>query len=141
MPSESWGGHASGPIPRKSRGRSSEARRLTRLPLHPVLFAAYAVLFLYAQNLTEVLLVDIGAPLARAVVGATTALVLLALLYRSPERGADSVVWAASSPELEGVTGGYFHDRRPKRSSERSHDEATAKRLWQVSEELVGISG
>ena len=60
---------------------------------------------------------------------------------RSPERGADSVVWAASSPELEGVTGGYFHDRRPKRSSERSHDEATAKRLWQVSEELVGGSG
>ena len=60
---------------------------------------------------------------------------------RSPERGADSVVWAASSSELDGVTGGYFHDRRPKRSSERSHDEATAKRLWQVSEELVGISG
>lgn len=59
---------------------------------------------------------------------------------RSPERGADTVVWAASSPELEGVTGGYFHDRRPKRSSPRSHDEATAKRLWQVSEELTGAS-
>ena len=59
---------------------------------------------------------------------------------RSPERGADTVVWAASSPELDGVTGGYFHDRRPKRSSKRSHDEATAKRLWQVSEELVGVS-
>lgn len=56
---------------------------------------------------------------------------------RSPERGADTVVWAASSPELDGVTGGYFHDRRPKRSSPRSHDEATAKRLWQVSEELT----
>jgi hypothetical protein len=61
---------------------------LTRLPLHPVLFAAYAVLFLYAQNLTEVLLVDIGAPLARAMLGAAAALLLLALLYRSPERGA-----------------------------------------------------
>ena len=60
---------------------------------------------------------------------------------RSPERGADTVVWAASSSELDGVTGGYFHDRRPKRSSERSHDEAIAKRLWRVSEELVGISG
>jgi hypothetical protein len=61
---------------------------LTRLPLHPVLFAAYAVLFLYAQNLSEVLLVDIGAPLARAVLGAAAALFVLALLYRSPERGA-----------------------------------------------------
>ena len=60
---------------------------------------------------------------------------------RSPERGADTVVWAASSSELDGVTGGYFHDRRPKRSSPRSHDDATAKRLWQVSEELVGLSG
>ena len=59
---------------------------------------------------------------------------------RSPERGADTVVWAASSPELEGVTGGYFHDRRPKRPSKRSLDETTAKRLWQVSEELVGSS-
>jgi retinol dehydrogenase 14 len=59
---------------------------------------------------------------------------------RSPERGADTVVWAASSPELDGVRGGYFHDRRPKRSSPRSHDESTAKRLWQVSEELVGLA-
>lgn len=59
---------------------------------------------------------------------------------RSPERGADTVVWAASSPELDGVIGGYFHDRRPKRSSPRSHDEATAQRLWRVSEELTGVS-
>ena len=42
--------------------------------------------------------------------------------------------------ELDGVTGGYFHDRRPKRSSPRSHDRDTATRLWQVSEELVGLS-
>ncbi|MFE6253945.1 SDR family oxidoreductase [Agromyces sp. NPDC057865] len=59
---------------------------------------------------------------------------------RSPERGADTVVWAASAPELEGVTGGYFHDRRPKRSSPRSRDETTAKHLWEVSEALTGIS-
>ena len=59
---------------------------------------------------------------------------------RSPERGADTVIWAASSPELDGVTGGYFHDRRPKRSSRASLDRETATRLWQVSEELVGIS-
>jgi retinol dehydrogenase-14 len=59
---------------------------------------------------------------------------------RSPERGADTVVWAASSPEVEGVTGGYFHDRRPKRSSRASLDRETAKRLWQVSEELVGVT-
>ena len=59
---------------------------------------------------------------------------------RSPERGADTVVWAASSPELDGVSGQYFHDRRVKRPSPRSLDETTAKRLWRVSEELVGLS-
>ncbi len=59
---------------------------------------------------------------------------------RSPERGADTVVYMASSPEIEGVTGGYFHDRRPKRSSRASHDRDTAARMWQVSEKLVGIS-
>src|SRR4029453_3479831 len=88
MPSESWGGHAKAPIPRKSRGRSSEARTLTRLPLHPLLFAAYAVLFLYAQNLSEVLLVDIGAPLGRALLGAAVVLGLATLIYRDVQRGA-----------------------------------------------------
>ena len=58
---------------------------------------------------------------------------------RSPERGADTIVYMASSPEVEGVTGGYFHDRRPKRSSRASHDRATAERLWRVSAELVGV--
>ena len=83
---------------------------MTRLPLHPLLFAAYAVLFLYAQNLTEVLLVDIGAPLVRAVVGAAAALVLLALLYRSPERGAivasALVIAFFAFGHLAGVVGG-----------------------------------
>ena len=38
------------------------------------------------------------------------------------------------------MTGGYFADCKPKRSSKRSYDEATAKRLWQVSADLVGIA-
>jgi NAD(P)-dependent dehydrogenase (short-subunit alcohol dehydrogenase family) len=59
---------------------------------------------------------------------------------RSPERGADTVVWAASSPELDGTSGQYFHDRRVKRPSPRATDETTAKRLWRVSEELVGLT-
>ncbi len=59
-----------------------------RLPLHPFLFAAYAVLFLYAENLSEVLLVDIGAPLGRAVLGAAAAVAGFGLRFRSPARGA-----------------------------------------------------
>jgi hypothetical protein len=61
---------------------------LSRIPLHPLLFAAYAVLFLYAANLGEVLPVDAGPPLARAVLGATAALAALGLMYRSASRGA-----------------------------------------------------
>ena len=37
------------------------------------------------------------------------------------------------------MTGRYFADSKPKRSSERSYDEAAAARLWQVSADLVGL--
>ena len=62
--------------------------RVSRLPLHPLLFAAYAVLFLYAQNLAEVLLVDIGAPLGRALLVAAVVLGVATLIYRDVERAA-----------------------------------------------------
>jgi len=58
---------------------------------------------------------------------------------RSPERGADTSVWLASSPEVEGVTGRYFTRRQEKRSSRRSYDTQLAGRLWWVSEELTGL--
>ena len=56
---------------------------------------------------------------------------------RSPEQGADTFVYLASSPAVEGVTGGYFARRRPRRSSKRSYDRELAGRLWRVSEELT----
>jgi NAD(P)-dependent dehydrogenase (short-subunit alcohol dehydrogenase family) len=58
---------------------------------------------------------------------------------RSPERGAATSVYLASSPEVEGVNGTYFVDRKPKRSSKSSYDTATAARLWQTSADLVGL--
>lgn len=61
---------------------------LARLPLHPLLFAAYAVLYLYAENLDQVLPVDVAAPLARAILGAAAALAAFTVLYWSPRRGA-----------------------------------------------------
>jgi hypothetical protein len=62
--------------------------RLTRIPFHPLLFAAYAVLFLYAANLDEVLPVDAAAPLARAILAAVVATAALALAFRDLRRGA-----------------------------------------------------
>ena len=55
----------------------------------------------------------------------------------SPAEGARSVVRLASSPDLAGVTGRYFDQGREVRSSPASYDEAVARRLWDVSEELT----
>ena len=56
--------------------------------MHPFLFAAYAVLFLYSQNLGYVLLLDAGAPLATALVGATLLYLTASIILRSVRRGA-----------------------------------------------------
>jgi hypothetical protein len=58
---------------------------------------------------------------------------------RSPEQGAVTLIYLASAPELEDVSGQYFANRTPKRSAKRSYHEATAARLWQVSADLVGL--
>ncbi len=54
-----------------------------------------------------------------------------------PEEGARPVVRLASAPELAGVTGRYFDRDRDVPSSPASYDEAVARRLWEVSEELT----
>ncbi|HET8643636.1 MAG TPA: SDR family oxidoreductase [Pseudonocardiaceae bacterium] len=59
---------------------------------------------------------------------------------KSPQRGAATSIYLASAPEVEGVTGRYFANRKPRKSSSRSYDTAAAERLWQVSERLVGLS-
>jgi NAD(P)-dependent dehydrogenase (short-subunit alcohol dehydrogenase family) len=56
-----------------------------------------------------------------------------------PAQGATTSIHLASAPGLEQVTGRYFANSRPKRSSGRSYDEATAARLWQVSADLVSL--
>jgi retinol dehydrogenase-14 len=58
-----------------------------------------------------------------------------------PKEGAKTSIYLASSPEVEGVTGHYFIECRPARSSAASYDEAAARRLWQISMRLTGLSG
>jgi retinol dehydrogenase 14 len=57
---------------------------------------------------------------------------------KTPAQGAATSVHLASAPDLEQVTGRYFADSKPKKSAQRSYDEAAATRLWQVSADLVG---
>jgi NAD(P)-dependent dehydrogenase (short-subunit alcohol dehydrogenase family) len=61
------------------------------------------------------------------------------LFFISPEQGSRTMVYLASSPEVEGVTGQYFIKNKPVRSSKQTADEALAKRLWDVSAQLSGL--
>src|SRR6266540_4877537 len=64
---------------------------------------------------------------------------LARLVMKTPEQGAATSTYLASSPEVEGVTGRYFANRKPKQSSKASYDAHAAARLWQVSADLVGL--
>jgi NAD(P)-dependent dehydrogenase (short-subunit alcohol dehydrogenase family) len=56
-----------------------------------------------------------------------------------PEKGAETIVYLASSPEVEGVSGKYFVNRKAAASSRESYDEANVRRLWEVSERLTNL--
>jgi NAD(P)-dependent dehydrogenase (short-subunit alcohol dehydrogenase family) len=64
----------------------------------------------------------------------------LGLFFISPESAARRVLYVATSPDLEGVTGKYFTKMHEVRSSQESYDDDSAKRLWQVSGELTHLS-
>ena len=63
------------------------------------------------------------------------------LLLLDPKQGADTLVWLASSPEAGGASGGYYAKRRLETASRAAGDAAAARRLWQLSERLTGLSG
>lgn len=55
------------------------------------------------------------------------------------EEGAKTLIYLASSPAVSGVSGKYFYKCRETPSSPASHDAAAARRLWEISEQLVRI--
>jgi retinol dehydrogenase 14 len=59
---------------------------------------------------------------------------------KTPARGAATSIFAASSPQLDGVTGVYFANSKAKKSSKRSYDRDIAARLWTISEQLVDLN-
>jgi NAD(P)-dependent dehydrogenase (short-subunit alcohol dehydrogenase family) len=62
---------------------------------------------------------------------------LAKLLAISPEKGAESIVYLASSPQAAGVTGEYFYKSKPAKTSAEARDDVAAARLWAVSETLA----
>lgn len=57
--------------------------------------------------------------------------------FLTPEEGARTTVYLATSPEVEGVTGKYFARCKEAKPRPQALDDATARRLWEVSEALV----
>lgn len=59
--------------------------------------------------------------------------------FKNPREGADTPVYMATAPELDGVTGKYFKYRATLGSSAESNDPEVQRRLWEVSRELTGL--
>ncbi|MGA9114925.1 MAG: SDR family oxidoreductase [Candidatus Dormiibacterota bacterium] len=57
---------------------------------------------------------------------------------RSPEKGADTLVWLADSADVSAESGGYFANRQRRTPSAAAQDLTAARRLWEVSEEQTG---
>jgi NAD(P)-dependent dehydrogenase (short-subunit alcohol dehydrogenase family) len=57
----------------------------------------------------------------------------------SPEKGAQTIVYLASSPEVAGVSGKYFYQGRPATPTREARDDTAAQRLWIESAKLSGI--
>jgi retinol dehydrogenase 12 len=57
----------------------------------------------------------------------------------SPEKGAETIVYLASSPEVAGASGEYFYKCRPMMPTAEARDDMAAKRLWIESAKLAGI--
>ena len=66
--------------------------------------------------------------------------IAVGIVGMSPERGARTSIYLATSPEVETVTGRYYFQEREVPSSAASHDEDAARRLWQLSAELTGLA-
>jgi NAD(P)-dependent dehydrogenase (short-subunit alcohol dehydrogenase family) len=61
--------------------------------------------------------------------------IVSALLARTPAQGADTAVWLAASPEVEGLTGLFFKDR--KVASCRFRDTEQEEKLWSLCERMT----
>ena len=69
----------------------------------------------------------------------STLVKIAAPLLSTPEKGAQTLVYLATSPEVEGVTGKYFTKSRMVQPSPAARDGEAAQKLWEASERLVAV--
>jgi retinol dehydrogenase 14 len=61
-------------------------------------------------------------------------------LLKTPAQGAQTPIYLASSPDMDGVTGQSFANRKPKVANKVAYETGLTARLWQVSADLVGMT-
>ena len=61
------------------------------------------------------------------------------LVARSPAKGAETSIYLASSPRVEGISGKYFFDSHVIPAAPQATDMAVARKLWDVSAEMVQL--
>jgi NAD(P)-dependent dehydrogenase (short-subunit alcohol dehydrogenase family) len=62
------------------------------------------------------------------------------LFARSEKKGARGLIHMSLSPDVHGVSGQYWMDHKPRRSTRLARDEGVQERLWQVSAEATGVA-
>lgn len=58
-------------------------------------------------------------------------------LMRTPEKGAETIIWLATSPEAAQYSGLYFKDKKPIASIALSHDKIAQQHLWEATQNLI----
>jgi NAD(P)-dependent dehydrogenase (short-subunit alcohol dehydrogenase family) len=76
---------------------------------------------------------NVAPPIARPFIG------IIKRFLQTPEQGAQTALYLATSPEVEGVTGKYFIKSKQKSSVPISYDEVLQERVWNMSADLVGL--
>jgi NAD(P)-dependent dehydrogenase (short-subunit alcohol dehydrogenase family) len=61
-------------------------------------------------------------------------------LLKTPAQGAQTPIYLASSPDMDGVTGQFFANRKSKTANKLAYDTTITARLWQISADLVGMT-
>jgi hypothetical protein len=64
---------------------------------------------------------------------------ILRPMSRSPKKGAETLVWLATSPDVANVSGVYFFDQEQRLPSPEAQDTETARRMWEISERQCAV--
>jgi NAD(P)-dependent dehydrogenase (short-subunit alcohol dehydrogenase family) len=65
---------------------------------------------------------------------------IIPLIARSPEKGAQTSIYLASSPEVQTITGKYFVDRKVTQPAPQAADRNVARKLWDISADMVQLA-